>query len=120
MSYLSRSSSHCCAQGILHQFGKPLYSEHTTRMSILQNYVSTNVSNLSSNNWNPALLSTYLITYLAITTLASANLRRHTSRAIAAWRHFQIQSAFSFSSTCLAQCCLQKKKLQTEHLLLVD
>ena len=35
--------------------------------------------------------------------MASANLRRHTSRAVAAWRQFRISSDLRFSSTCLAQ-----------------
>ena len=35
--------------------------------------------------------------------LASANLRRHTSRAVAAWRKFRISTVLGFSSTCLAQ-----------------
>ena len=35
--------------------------------------------------------------------LGSANLRRHTSRAVSAWRQFRIPSVLRFSSTCLAQ-----------------
>ena len=42
--------------------------------------------------------STYLFTYLA-----SANLQRHTSWAIAAWYQFRIPSVVTFSVTCLVQ-----------------
>ena len=40
--------------------------------------------------------------YNLLQVLPSANLRRHTSRAVAAWRQFRI-SDFRLSSTCLAQ-----------------
>ena len=50
----------------------------------------------------------YILTYIfghynLLQVLASANLRRHTSRAVAAWRQFRIPSVLRFSSTCLAQ-----------------
>ena len=43
--------------------------------------------------------------YNLLQVLASANLRRHTSRAIAAWRQFRIPSVvtFSFISSALAR-----------------
>ena len=41
--------------------------------------------------------------YNLLQVLALANLRRHTSRAVAAWRHFRIPTVLRFSSTCLAQ-----------------
>ena len=40
--------------------------------------------------------------YNLLQVLASANLRRHTSRTVAAWRQFRIPSVLRFSSTCLA------------------
>ena len=45
-------------------------------------------------------LLTYLFGhYNPLQVLASANLRRHTSRAVAAWRQFRIPSVLRFSST---------------------
>ena len=54
------------------------------------------------------LASLPLLTYLfghynLLQVLASANLRRHTSRAITAWRQFRIPSVLSYSSTWLAK-----------------
>ena len=47
---------------------------------------------------------TYLLgQYNLLQVLASANLRRHTSRALAAWRQFRIPRVLRFSLTCLAQ-----------------
>ena len=46
------------------------------------------------------LLTYFLGHYNLLQVLASANLRSHTSRAVAAWRQFRILSVLRFSSTC--------------------
>ena len=55
-----------------------------------------------------SIIKSYLLTYLfghynLLQVLASANLRCHTSRAVAPWHQFRIPSVLRFSSTCLAQ-----------------
>ena len=51
-----------------------------------------------------SISSTYLFAhYNLLQVLASVNLLRHTSLAVAVWRQFRIPSVFRFSSTCLAQ-----------------
>ena len=54
-------------------------------------------------NSTPILLAYLFGPYKMLGVLASANLRRHTSRAIAAWCQFRIPSVVTFSVICLAQ-----------------
>ena len=84
-----------------------VYTENTASIAAMEASIERVIGEIPAEmcvtNIHIKLLTYLFGHYNLLQVLASANLRRNTSRAVAAWLQFRIPNVLRFSSTCLAQ-----------------